>query len=431
MKNMRKIFAWLLLLAMMAALPLHAFAQESTVTGNTSGTGSGGIDINASIVGADNNPIPTSKISIELSWEEMKFTYTEGDRGVWNAATHRYDGVQDGTWSDNKPKIELKNHSNTTIDASFSFSSSAGFGGKFYNASVNQQGQTVYTAITGTPTLSLDTADGYAVATPPTAALHFGLDTAGVSLSESKSLGTVTVAVSATAKICGAASLQQALNAYEGASGTVTLDSDVDLRTMAVPMSTNFLLGTLQEPLVIDLGGHTVYGLFRFFESNVVLKNGTIQYSIDDYRQLSAEAQNEIGSAASGVVRVEYDGDLTLEDITIDSEGMIALYNASSVVQTAGTFKVLDGYDDLASEKTIGIYGYECGFIFSGTVEVDSWTEIENYDPYYEAFIQLTAGEGNSYKFYGTTVTMGDTDQTYYSDGDSDELPLGILNNNS
>ena len=62
------------------------------------------------------------KISVDIVWEAMNFTYTAASQGTWNPVTHIYDGATAGGWSDNNPAITVKNHSNTDITASFAFS---------------------------------------------------------------------------------------------------------------------------------------------------------------------------------------------------------------------------------------------------------------------------------------------------------------------
>lgn len=413
MMNIKKILALLLVLTMVAALPITAFAEGNATNGTNTGEGSGSFDINATISGKDNPTEAPVKISVDITWEEMKFTYTEGSVGVWDAANHEYTGGTDGTWSTNKPAISVKNHSNSVIQAQLSFSSDLGVRGRFYTESKDASGATVYNEITGASEIYLDTAEGFSVAKAPEGKLHFGIDGSSAGITQSGKLGTITVAIAQSNKICGAASLLDAINSYEDKGGTITLDRDIDLRG-ETPLLSAFCVGEYdidKEPLVIDLGGHTIYGYLYFASSNVVIKNGTVAFHSEDLDGLSENVKNAL--SGYGVITA-VTAIMKLEDITIDTDidgvdletnkpikGAWGLYNYQSLITTSGEFNVTGGAK-MIDNMYIGILNEYGGMTFSGEVNVDCCLAYIGRDSY----ITLTSGEGNTYSFntYDTTL---------------------------
>ena len=124
------------------------------------------------------------KISVDLVWDAMDFTYTAPSQGTWNPATHTYEGATEGGWSDNTPAITVKNHSNVALNATLGFTPDVtGVVGTFTEASGTENDNI----------LELATAEGTAVADAPTASANFGIS--GAAIDADKTLGTITVAI--------------------------------------------------------------------------------------------------------------------------------------------------------------------------------------------------------------------------------------------
>ena len=124
------------------------------------------------------------KISVDIVWEAMDFTYTAPSQGTWNPATHAYDGQTEGGWSDNTPAITVKNHSNVAVNATLGFTADVtGVVGTFTEASGTANDNV----------LELATAEGTAVADAPTASANFGIS--GAAIDADKALGTITVTI--------------------------------------------------------------------------------------------------------------------------------------------------------------------------------------------------------------------------------------------
>ncbi len=124
------------------------------------------------------------KISVDIVWDAMDFTYTAPSQGTWNPATHTYEGATEGGWSDNTPAITVKNHSNVALNATLGFTADVtGVVGTFTEASGTANDNI----------LELATAVDTEVSNAPTATANFGIS--GAAIDADKTLGTVTVTI--------------------------------------------------------------------------------------------------------------------------------------------------------------------------------------------------------------------------------------------
>lgn len=116
---MRKLFAILLAVAMMATMSMTAFAAENPTTG-LADNGFVTIDI-----GATYNAGGTASevVSVDVAWGEMKFTYTAASQGEWDPQTHTYGRGTAAEWEAEGNDITVTNHSNTDIGAKFEYTS--------------------------------------------------------------------------------------------------------------------------------------------------------------------------------------------------------------------------------------------------------------------------------------------------------------------
>ena len=180
------------------------------------------------------------KISVDIVWDAMDFTYTAPSQGTWNPATHAYEGQAAGGWSDNTPAITVKNHSNVALNATLGFTADvAGVIGTFTEASGTANDNI----------LNLATAVGTEAANAPTATANFGIS--GAAIDVDKTLGTITVTIAKAVEVATFEELQEAVNA----GGTVKLGGDITLES-----SLNIEAAT---PVVLDLNGHTITGSGR------------------------------------------------------------------------------------------------------------------------------------------------------------------------
>ncbi len=201
----KKILAAFLAAAMAASMSAPAFAERNNGDGATGETiGDDVVDLTTSPTtnqGAGNYALNVNgkfqagsaakdTISVDITWETMSFTYTQGEAS-YSAETHQTT-YGTGSWSEDKPKISITNHSNTEVTAAFTFAAADGVTttGTFYTKSGDN-----YTKIENVADqkLTLDSAEGKATTAAPQGALYFGVS--GAEISEDAKLGTITVKI--------------------------------------------------------------------------------------------------------------------------------------------------------------------------------------------------------------------------------------------
>ncbi len=83
-------------------------------------------------VGAEDTSIPVNgvyqdgatsaeRISTDITWGSMEFTYTAPSQGTWNPADHTYVDKAQGFWQAEGNTVTVVNHSNVAVTAGFTF----------------------------------------------------------------------------------------------------------------------------------------------------------------------------------------------------------------------------------------------------------------------------------------------------------------------
>ena len=208
---MKKTLSIILALVLALSLSVTAFAATNDGSSPTE------IDVNGSFV---SGTAADEKISVDIVWDPMDFTYTAPSQGTWNPANHTYEGATEGGWSNNTPAITVTNHSNVAVNATLGFTANVtGVVGTFTEASGTENDNV----------LELATAEGTEVANAPTATANFGIS--GAAIDADKTLGTITVTIAKAGSAGGGetatvvttfAELQDAVN-----NGNIVLASDV------------------------------------------------------------------------------------------------------------------------------------------------------------------------------------------------------------
>lgn len=181
---MKKIFAILLAVAMMATLSVSTFAKT---------VGEGTLDpIDVKAEYKDNVTTP-EKISVDVSWGAMSFTYIVNGENKWNAEDHEYSTENASTdWQPSGNEITVVNHSNVGVTASFGFTVANGYGGENgINGTFDKSSVGLKSAVgVGTDTESLKTLTGSAKLT-----LSGNLKSGTASNTK---VGTITVTIAKT-----------------------------------------------------------------------------------------------------------------------------------------------------------------------------------------------------------------------------------------
>ena len=109
---MKKLTAAILTLTLMLSLSVTApAATNDGVTGTD-------IDVNAKYV---DSVAAATKISVDVTWQAMEFTYTVSGTKTWDAAKHDYTVSTSDAWSASGNEISVTNHSNAAVKAEFAF----------------------------------------------------------------------------------------------------------------------------------------------------------------------------------------------------------------------------------------------------------------------------------------------------------------------
>lgn len=107
---MKRLAALLAAMAIMAA-PATALALGSGDTQN--------IEVKAKYSGGTTTP---AVYSVNIVWEKMEFTYSEGSSRSWDPDTHQYStGSTKSSWKADGNTVTVTNHSNVDVTVGFSY----------------------------------------------------------------------------------------------------------------------------------------------------------------------------------------------------------------------------------------------------------------------------------------------------------------------
>ena len=304
------------------------------------------------------------KISVDIMWDAMDFTYTAPSQGTWNPATHAYDGATAGGWSDNTPAITVKNHSNADIYATLDFTADVdGVIGTFTEASG--------TANDGV--LELATAVGTEVENAPTATANFGIS--GAAIDADKALGTITVTIAKVVE----ATTYEALQAAVENGGLVKLGGDITL--------SDNLYTTAVSPLVLDLNGYTItgsnYAVWLNPRTCTLIRGGSIT---SEYRAV-----------------INHGGTLTIDQCTISAGSTVLVNDKSIAVTTVKNSTLISDNGAISCDR--GSVSLE------GTVKLSG----EIYGGEFNENVTVLAG---TYSFDPTSYVDADTYTVNYNDYD-------------
>ena len=118
---MKKSIALILILTLMVAMSATVSATEPTenISGNSQ-------EVLASYEeGTQDKTI----ISVDISWEQMSFTYKGESVPTWNAEEHRYEGeAAEAGWAPGEGIITIRNNSNAVLQAQIKYTAESAYG---------------------------------------------------------------------------------------------------------------------------------------------------------------------------------------------------------------------------------------------------------------------------------------------------------------
>lgn len=178
---MKKFIALALTLALTMCLAVPAFAADPDIEENN---GTASVTVNGTF---NAGSIAQERISVDVSWGSMSFTYNDTIEGTWNDETHNFDGAVAANWTcaTNANKITVTNHSNTPVEAQLTFAKAAN------TNIVGSFTETVGAANDGV--MMIDTAVGTLPTAAPFVDAYFNV-TAG-SITTNGVLGTITLKI--------------------------------------------------------------------------------------------------------------------------------------------------------------------------------------------------------------------------------------------
>ena len=308
------------------------------------------------------------KISVDIVWEAMNFTYTAASQGTWNPVTHIYDGATAGGWSDNNPAITVKNHSNTDIYATLDFTTDVtGIVGTFTEASGTANDNI----------LELATAVGTEVANAPTATANFGIN--GAAIDADQKLGTITVSIAKAVETATVVTTFAELQAAVNNGGTVKLGGDITLGNDVI------LAVSSSVPVILDLNGYTLTSN-RYVPIQVqpdvicTIKNGTVTNTAD-----RMEAISNFGT-------------LTVQNCTLTANDSYPLYNNCIATVTDSTLNGNYYGNSICNQQA---YSDTVALTLSGTVNTEGGIRNE----YAASVVTVLAG---TYTFDPTSYVDAD-----------------------
>lgn len=110
----------------LAAASVLVLAMSTTVfAGNpvTSAGGSDTADVKGTYLAGSSGAVV---YSVDISWDEMSFTYTDASQGTWDPGSHQYTGASEASWSESR-NIIVTNHSNASVKATAAFQANSGY----------------------------------------------------------------------------------------------------------------------------------------------------------------------------------------------------------------------------------------------------------------------------------------------------------------
>lgn len=113
---MKKLLSLVLAIIMICCLSVSVFAGDDTYDGSGSNDYS-----NEVVVKIDSSTAPDDVYYVVISWESLVFTYSYGEKPVWDPENHTYITSGEPGWDKTTAGIKVSNSSNVAITATATF----------------------------------------------------------------------------------------------------------------------------------------------------------------------------------------------------------------------------------------------------------------------------------------------------------------------
>ena len=228
---MKRSIAFLLSLLLVASMSGTAYATEATeaVSGNSK-------EVLASY---EKGIQDRTVISVDISWEQMTFTYKGASEPTWNAEEHRYEGeAVEAGWAPGNGIIRISNNSNTVLKAQIGYKQETAYDKVFM--SFTDEAPYIGSAYTD----DAQDEEGNTVGTPCVVAIKaIPTGTLDEDTQDNSKIGTITIKVDSDVDVL---MMLTDLEAKIGAYGTVDM-TDPDRGTV------HFVTGTDTQNLSLDV----------------------------------------------------------------------------------------------------------------------------------------------------------------------------------
>lgn len=390
---------------MALTLSIPAFATElDSSPAYDNDEGDYGIGINGKYNAAEE---PEIKVSVDIIWEKMEFTYTGGEKSGWDAEHHTYSAEGEGSWSENKPALTVKNHSEAGITATFEFNPSDGVEtvGTFYAKDdadyialdADEQAISLVSAI-GTVRSEDEATDE-----TPAGVIYFGVS--GASVSEDTRLGSIVVTLTAEKIEYTVVTTEEELYEAMMNGGYIRLGNNITF-------SGDYIyIDEAGDDITLDLNGFVITGYIGLQYCALTVTDRIGTGGIDGRSAPAIVALSSTLSIGGGSFVSDYYYSVYVESGYLDISGGTFCGNMYSMVSDSGTADITGG----TFNSTVGNAGSMT--IAGGSIDCGYGVAVENYG-------QLNISGGS---IAGALVNEGSYDITV-TGGSFDRDPSDYVN---
>lgn len=120
---MKKMIAAALALSLLVCTGTTALGAGGN--GTVEENGSQPIEVTAKYTGSAGT---ATVYSVDITWEDMVFTYQESGSRTWNPSNHTYTDTTSARWDKTTAGVTVTNHSNAAVDVALAYSEATGTG---------------------------------------------------------------------------------------------------------------------------------------------------------------------------------------------------------------------------------------------------------------------------------------------------------------